>query len=56
MPGVDPSGFPAAWTGWTSIVVGALAVAGAIAARPYVTCPELPLVVPVVIGVGLLPS
>jgi hypothetical protein len=48
------SGFPSNWAGWVSVVVGGLALAGMAAARDRVTIPELPLLVPVVLGVALV--
>lgn len=48
------SGFPATWAGWVSAVVGAVSLAGLALARSLVTFPELPLLVPIVIGVALV--
>jgi multidrug transporter EmrE-like cation transporter len=45
---------PAAWAGWVAIVVGALTILGSVFTRGAVTFPELPLVVPIVIGVAFL--
>ncbi len=50
------SAFPAVWAGWIAIVVGAVALAGAVLARAYVIFPELPLIVPFIVGVALLTS
>jgi hypothetical protein len=47
------SEFPAAWTGWASVAIAILTIAGVLVARSWVTFPELPLVVPVVVGVAL---
>lgn len=48
------SEFPSSWAGWASAVVGASTLAGLAVARDRVTNPELPLLVPVVLGVALV--
>ena len=48
------SSFPASWAGWASAVVGGLSLAGMAVAQDRVTIPELPLLVPVLLGVALV--
>ena len=48
------SGFPAARAGWAAIVLGAASLVGIALAPRQLTFPELPLLVPIVVGVALL--
>jgi hypothetical protein len=48
------SGRPSSWTGWLSIVLGGVTALATVVARDRATFPELPLVVPVVLGVAFV--
>lgn len=48
------SGFPAEWAGWVAIGLGAASLAGIALAPRWFTVPELPFVVPVIVGVALV--
>lgn len=48
------SGTPSGWAGWLSIVLGGVTVLATMVARHRATFPELPLVVPVVLGVAFV--
>jgi hypothetical protein len=54
--GMVNRGFPSAWAGWASIVVGGLSMIGVIVAPSRLVFPQLPLLVPVVLGVALVIS
>jgi hypothetical protein len=47
-------GFPATWAGWASMAVGGLSVVGLMTAPSRVGFPQLPLVVPIVLGIALV--
>ena len=48
------SGTPSEWAGWVTIVLGGVTVLATVIARHTVTFPELPLVVPVAVGVAFV--
>lgn len=48
------SGTPSGWAGWVSMVLGGVTVLGTVVARDKATFPELPLVVPVLLGVAFV--
>ncbi|HYI74107.1 MAG TPA: hypothetical protein VEW90_02470 [Gaiellaceae bacterium] len=48
------SGEPSGWAGWVSIVFGGVTILATVLARHAATFPELPLVVPVVLGVAFV--
>jgi hypothetical protein len=48
------SGTPSAWAGWLSVALGAVTVIASVVARSKATFPELPLVVPVVLGIAFV--
>jgi len=50
------SGFPSAWAGWASIAIGGLSVVGVMIAPARLGFPQLPLLVPVVVGLALVIS
>lgn len=52
--GMVKSGFPAPWAGWASIVAGGLSVIGVIAFPSRLGFPQLPMLVPTVLGVALV--
>jgi hypothetical protein len=54
--GMVKSGFPATWAGWASIAVGGLSVIGVAIAPFRLGFPQLPLLVPIVLGVALVIS
>ena len=47
-------GFPGAWAGWVAVALGGASVAGVALAGERFTFPELPLLVPMVLGVALV--
>jgi len=47
-------GTPSGWSGWLSIVLGTVTVLATVLARQRATFPELPLVVPIVLGVAFV--
>lgn len=52
--GVVNSGFPATWAGWASMAVGGLSVIGLMIAPSRIGFPQLPLRVPIVLGILLV--
>jgi hypothetical protein len=48
------SGTPSSWAGWLSIALGGVTALAIVVARDKATFPELPLVVPVVLGVAFV--
>ena len=48
------AGFPAVWAGWASIALAVLSLTGLVLAPSRMTFPELPLLVPVVVGIALV--
>lgn len=54
--GMVTSGFPSAWAGWASIAMGGLSVVGVMIAPARLGFPQLPLLVPIVVGVALVIS
>jgi hypothetical protein len=54
--GMVSSGFPSAWAGWASIAIGGLSVVGVMIAPDRLGFPQLPLLVPIVVGVALVIS
>lgn len=51
--GMLRSGFPATWVAWASLAIGAVSVIGMIVAPARVGFPQLPLIVPVALGIAL---
>ncbi len=54
--GMVKSGFPSAWAGWASIAIGGLSAVGVMIAPARLGFPQLPLLVPIVVGVALVIS
>lgn len=54
--GMVSSGFPSAWAGWASIAIGGSSVVGVTIAPTRLGFPQLPLLVPIVVGVALVIS
>ncbi len=54
--GMVNSAFPSAWAGWASIAIGGLSVVGVMIAPARFGFPQLPLLVPIVVGVALVIS
>jgi hypothetical protein len=52
--GMVKSGFPSAWAGWASMAIGGLSVIGVMIAPSRLGFPQLPLLVPIVLGVALV--
>lgn len=52
--GMVTSGFPSVWAGWASIVIGGLSIVGVVIAPARLGFPQLPLLVPIVLGVALV--
>ena len=52
--GMVRSGFPATWAAWASLAIGGASVIGMVLAPARFTFPQLPLLVPVVLGVALI--
>jgi multidrug transporter EmrE-like cation transporter len=52
--GMVSSGFPSAWAGWASIAIGGLSVVGVMIAPERLGFPQLPVLVPIVVGVALV--
>jgi hypothetical protein len=50
------SGFPSPWAGWASIAIGGLSVVGVMIAHARLGFPQLPLLVPIVVGLALVIS
>jgi hypothetical protein len=48
------TGFPATWAGWASIAIGGLSLIGVMIAPSRMVFPQLPLLVPMVVGVALV--
>jgi hypothetical protein len=51
---VVTSGFPATWAGWASMAVGGLSAIGLVIAPSRIGFPQLPLLVPIVLGIALV--
>ena len=54
--GMVISGFPAMWVAWASVAIGAVSVVGMVVVPARVGFPQLPLLVPVVLGFALITS
>ena len=54
--GMLRAGFPSAWVAWASVAIGTASVMGMVLAPSRFGFPQLPLVVPVVLGFALLTS
>ena len=52
--GMFRAGFPAAWAAWASVAIGVVSVVGMIATPARFGFPQLPLVVPIVLGFALI--
>ncbi|HUF15114.1 MAG TPA: hypothetical protein VMQ46_04445 [Acidimicrobiia bacterium] len=52
--GMVKSGLPSAWAGWASMAIGGLSVIGVMIAPSRLGFPQLPLLVPIVLGVALV--
>ena len=52
--GMLRAGLPAAWAVWASVAIGAVSVVGMIASPARFGFPQLPLVVPIVLGFALI--
>jgi len=48
--------FPATWAAWASVAIGAVSVIGMVVVPARVGFPQLPLLVPIVLGVALITS
>lgn len=54
--GMFRAGFPASWAAWASVAIGVVSVVGMIAMPARFGFPQLPLVVPVLLGFALITS
>jgi hypothetical protein len=52
--GIVKSDFPATWAGWASMAIGGLSVLGLVIAPSRIGFPQLPLLVPIVLGIALV--
>ena len=54
--GMFRAGFPATWVAWASVAIGTVSVVGMIAMPARFGFPQLPLLVPIVLGFALMTS
>lgn len=54
--GMFEADLPATWVAWTSVAVGGISVVGMAAAPERLGFPQLPLLVPMVLGFALIVS
>ena len=48
--------FPATWAAWASVTIGTVSLIGMVGAPARFTFPQLPMLVPIVLGIALITS